>query len=57
MVTQGIPSLVKLEEAAIKENQNSVLEKGQKMAVTLETGHAVIPDLDMLEAAILAESW
>ena len=57
LVTQGIPSLVKLEEAAIKENQNSVLEKGQKMAVTLETGHAVIPDLDMLEAAILAESW
>lgn len=57
MMTQGIPSLVKLEEAAIKENQNSVLEKGQKMAVTLETGHAVIPDLDMIEAAILAESW
>lgn len=57
IVTQGIPSLVKLEEAAIKENQNSVLQKGQKMAVTLETGHAVIPDLDMLETAILNENW
>jgi len=53
IVTQGIPSLVKLEEAAIKENQNAVLEKGQKMQVTLETGHAMIPDLDMLETAIL----
>ena len=57
IVTQGIPSLVKLEEAAIKENQNTNLLKGQKMAVTLETGHAVIPDLDMLEQAILAEKW
>lgn len=57
MVTQGIPSLVKLEEASIKENQNTNLLKGQKMAVTLETGHAVIPDLDMLEQAILAEKW
>lgn len=53
LLTQGIPSLIKLEEAAIKENQNSVLHKGQKMAVTLETGHATIPDLDMLEAALL----
>lgn len=57
IVTQGIPSLVKLEEAAIKENQNTNLLHGQKMAVTLETGHAVIPDLDMLEQAILAEKW
>ncbi|MAA72458.1 MAG: hypothetical protein CL679_12130 [Bermanella sp.] len=57
LVTQGIPSLIKLEEAAIKENQNSNLLKGQKMAVTLETGHAVIPDLDMIEQAILAEKW
>lgn len=57
IVTQGIPSLIKLEEAAIKENQNSTLLKGQKMAVTLETGHAVIPDLDMIEQAILAEKW
>jgi chemosensory pili system protein ChpC len=55
LLTQGIPSLIKLEEAAIKENQNTVLQKGQKMAVTLETGHATIPDLDMLEAAILKE--
>lgn len=57
IITQGIPSLVKLEEAAIKENQNASLLKGQKMAVTLETGHAVIPDLDMIEQAILAEKW
>jgi chemosensory pili system protein ChpC len=55
LLTQGIPSLIKLEEAAIKENQNAVLQKGQKMAVTLETGHATIPDLDMLEAEILKE--
>lgn len=57
IVTQGIPSLIKLEEAAIKENQNSSLLKGQKMAVTLETGHAVIPDLDMIEQEILAQKW
>ncbi|MFY0639901.1 MAG: chemotaxis protein CheW [Bermanella sp.] len=57
IVTQGIPSLIKLEEAAIKENQNSNLLKGQKMAVTLETGHAVIPDLDMIEREILAQKW
>jgi chemosensory pili system protein ChpC len=54
LLTQGLPSLIKLEEAAIKENTNTVLQKGQKMAVTLETGHATIPDLDMLESAILA---
>jgi chemosensory pili system protein ChpC len=53
LLTQGLPSLIKLEEAAIKENQNTTLHKGQKMAVTLETGHATIPDLDMIEAAIL----
>jgi chemosensory pili system protein ChpC len=53
LLTQGLPSLIKLEEAAIKENTNTVLQKGQKMAVTLETGHATIPDLDMLEAAII----
>ena len=57
IVTQGIPSLIKLEAAAIKENQNSNLLKGQKMAVTLETGHAVIPDLDMIEQEILAQKW
>lgn len=57
IVTQGIPSLIKLEAAAIKENQNSNLLKGQKMAVTLETGHAVIPDLDMIEREILAQKW
>ncbi|MGR6872058.1 hypothetical protein ACU6U9_07085 [Pseudomonas sp. HK3] len=49
--------MIKLEEAAIKENHNGNLLKGQKMAVTLETGHAVIPDLDMIEQAILAEKW
>lgn len=57
IVVQGIPSLVKLEEPAIQENQNTVLQRGQKMAVTLETGYAVIPDLDMIEHAILAEDW
>lgn len=57
LVTQGIPSLIKLEEAAIKENHNGNLLKGQKMAVTLETGHAIIPDLDMIEQAILKEKW
>jgi chemosensory pili system protein ChpC len=54
LLTQGLPSLIKLEEAAIKENQNTTLQKGQKMAVTLETGHATIPDLDIIAAAILA---
>ncbi|MFT5594707.1 MAG: chemosensory pili system protein ChpC [Oceanicoccus sp.] len=57
LITQGIPSLIKLEEAAIKENHNGNLLKGQKMAVTLETGHAIIPDLDMIEQAILKEKW
>lgn len=53
LLTQGLPSLIKLEEAAIKENQNTTLQKGQKMAVTLETGHATIPDLDMIEASLI----
>ncbi len=57
LVVQGIPSLIKLEAPAIKENLNSVLQKGQKMSVTLETGYAVIPDLDMIEQAILAVQW
>ena len=57
LITQGIPSLIKLEEAAIKENHNGNLLKGQKMAVTLETGHAIITDLDMIEQAILKEKW
>jgi len=54
---QGIPSLIKLEEAAIKENLNTTLLKGQKLAVTLETGHAIVPDLDKIEDAILNENW
>ncbi len=57
VLVQGIPSLIKLEEAAIKENMNSSLVKGQKLAVTLETGHAIVPDLDAIEAAILSEDW
>lgn len=57
IVTQGLPSLVKLEESAIKENQTAVLEMGQKMAVTLETGHGIIPDIDALEAAITEQPW
>ena len=57
VVVQGIPSLIKLEEAAIKENMNTSLLKGQKLAVTLETGHAIVPDLDAIESAILNENW
>ncbi len=57
LVVQGIPGLIKLEEAAIKENMNTTLLKGQKLAVTLETGHAIVPDLDVIEAAILDENW
>ncbi len=57
VVVQGIPSLIKLEEAAIKENLNTTLLTGQKLAVTLETGHAIVPDLDALEDAILSENW
>jgi len=57
MVVQGIPSLVKLEEPAIQENLNTSLVKGQKMAVTLETGHAIVPDLDVMEEELLAIDW
>ncbi len=57
LVVQGIPSLVKLEEAAIQENLNTDLKKGQKMAVTVESGHAIVPDLEMIEDAIKAENW
>ena len=57
VVVQGIPSLIKLEEAAIKENLNTTLLTGQKLAVTLETGHAIVPDLDALEDAILSDNW
>jgi len=57
LLVQGIPSLIKLEEAAIKENLNTTLLTGQKLAVTLETGHAIVPDLDKIEDAILNEDW
>ncbi len=57
VVVQGIPSLIKLEEAAIKENLNTTLVVGQKLSVTLETGYAIVPDLDAIEAAILDENW
>ena len=57
ILAQGIPSLVKLEEPAIKEKPNMDLKPGQKMEVTLETGYGVIPDLDAIESAVLAEAW
>jgi chemosensory pili system protein ChpC len=57
LVVQGIPSLIKLEEAAIKENLNTTLGIGQKLSVTLDTGHAIVPDLDAIEEAILDQSW
>ena len=57
MVVQGIPGLVKLEAPAIKENLNTTLVKGQKMAVTLETGHAIVPDLDAIETELLTIDW
>ncbi len=57
LVVQGIPSLVKLEDAAIKENPNVETIPGQAMAVTLETGHGIIPDLDAIEAAIIQQPW
>ncbi len=57
LVVQGIPSLVKLEAPAIQENLNTTLGKGQKMAVTLETGHAIVPDIDAMEAELLSVDW
>lgn len=57
LIAQGIPSQVKLEEAAIKENPNHQVVKGQAMAVTVETGHGVIPDLDLMESELLKASW
>ncbi len=57
LIAQGIPSQVKLEEAAIKENPNHQLVAGQAMGVTVETGHGVIPDLDLIEAELLKASW
>ncbi len=57
IVVQGIPSLVKLEAPAIQENLNTSLVKGQKLAVTLETGHAIVPDLDVIEEELLSIDW
>lgn len=57
VIAQGIPSQLKLEEAAIKENPNHTVVKGQAMAVTVETGHGIIPDLDMIEASLLETNW
>ena len=57
VVVQGIPGLIKLEEAAIKEDSDCHLLKGQKLAVSLASGHAIVPDLEAIESALLNESW
>jgi len=57
LIAQGIPSQVKLEEAAIKDNPNHQLMVGHLRGVTVETGHGVIPDLDLIEAQLLKWNW
>jgi chemosensory pili system protein ChpC len=53
LVVQGIPSLVKLEDSTVKENAQANLLRGQLMAVTHESGTAIIPDLDAIEKELL----
>lgn len=57
LIAQGIPSQVKLAEASIKENPNHQTVRGQSMAVTVEMGHGVIPDLELIESELLNAAW
>jgi chemosensory pili system protein ChpC len=52
VVVQGIPRMIKLTEAEVREDKQAVVGPAEKMAVITALGKAIIPDLDYLESLI-----
>ncbi|TCS43215.1 chemotaxis protein CheW [Reinekea marinisedimentorum] len=52
VVVQGIPRMVRLTEAEVREDNQAVAGQAEKMPVITALGKAVIPDLDYLESLL-----
>lgn len=52
MLIQGIPRMVKLGEADVREDSQASMAQAEKMAVITQLGKASIPDLDYLESLV-----
>ncbi len=52
ILVQGIPRMIKLTEAEVREDKQSVTGQAEKMAVITQLGKAVIPDLDYVESLL-----
>ena len=53
LLVQGIPRMIKLTEAEVREDKQSSKGVAEKMAVITQLGKAVIPDLDYLESLLV----
>lgn len=49
LLVQGIPRMIKLSDAEIREDSQAVKGQAEQMAVITQLGKAVIPDMDYLE--------
>ncbi|MDX1341577.1 MAG: chemotaxis protein CheW [Reinekea sp.] len=52
VLVQGIPRMIKLTEAEVREDKQTSTGIAEKMAVITQLGKAVIPDLDYLESLL-----
>lgn len=49
MIVQGIPRMIKLSDAEVREDTQAVKGQAEQMSVITQLGKAVIPDIDYLE--------
>jgi len=52
MLIQGIPRMIKLGDADVREDSESAIAQVEKMAVITQLGKASIPDLEYLEGLV-----
>lgn len=52
LVVQGIPKMIKLTEAEIREDKQATVGQAEQMAVITQLGKAIIPNLNYLESLL-----
>lgn len=52
MIVQGIPRMVKLTEAEVREDKQALVGEAEEMAVITQLGKAIIPNLSHLESLL-----
>jgi len=52
VMVQGIPRMIKLTEAEVREDKQAALSQAEQMAVITQLGKAVVPNLKFLESLL-----